>query len=162
MRAVDIPAVLAVAERVHPDFPEDAAVFEERLRLYPQGCLVCGRDDAIAAYLVSHPWRAFDPPKLNTMLGQLPVRAKTYYIHDIALLPELRGQGVANMALEMMLARAMAERLSSISLIAVNGSAGFWQRHGFQDAGNAALTQKLRSYDDAAAFMMRHLDRMSI
>jgi hypothetical protein len=40
MAAADLPAVNALAERIHPSFPEDAAIFAERLRLYPDGCRV--------------------------------------------------------------------------------------------------------------------------
>src|SRR5450830_264049 len=44
MQISDLRGVLAVADEVHPAFPEDATVFEERLRLYPAGCLVFSQD----------------------------------------------------------------------------------------------------------------------
>ena len=87
MSGVDLPAVLAIADEVHPAFPEDAEVFVERLRLYAAGCLVFSTGEGIAGYTVSHPWRAMDPPALNSRLGELPDHPETYYIHDIALLP---------------------------------------------------------------------------
>ncbi len=43
----DLPAVLAIADVVHPDYPEDAAIFAERLALYPAGCRVLERDGAL-------------------------------------------------------------------------------------------------------------------
>ena len=49
MRVADLPRVLAVADAVHPAFPEEAAVFEERLQLYPGGCLVFSNDEASLA-----------------------------------------------------------------------------------------------------------------
>jgi len=157
MRDADLPHVLAVANQVHPAFPEDAEVFAERLRLYAQGCLVFANDDGIAAYVVSHPWLANDPPALNTRLGRLPPRWETYYIHDIALLPELRGTGAAALAVAILLARAGKERLRTVSLVAVNDSAGFWARHGFRNVADAALARKLRGYGTAAMFMVREL-----
>ncbi len=159
MRAADIAAVLTVAARVHPDFPEDAAVFEERLRLFPQGCFVHDSDGAVLAYVVSHPWRAGDPPALNTQLDALPAEPATYYLHDIALLPALRGSGAASRMVARLVGLAEAEKLPTLSLVAVNGSAGFWRRHGFRPVADAALTDKLKSYDDAAAFMVRTLGR---
>jgi len=47
MTEADLPAALAIAEVVHPNYPEDPAVFTERLALYPRGCLVLvqGRPD---------------------------------------------------------------------------------------------------------------------
>src|SRR5690606_14911197 len=61
MERRDLRAVLAVADVVHAAYPEDAAVFEERLLLFGEGCLVFEDGEpggGIAAYVVSHPWRA--------------------------------------------------------------------------------------------------------
>jgi GNAT superfamily N-acetyltransferase len=157
MRRADVSGVLAVAARVHPCFPEDADVFDERLRLYPRGCFAFAKGDGVAGYLISHPWRANDPPALNVRLGALPQAASTYYIHDLALLPEVQGAGVATSALKFLIARAQAEGLATLSLVAVNGSGPYWRRHGFRDTADAALAQKLRSYDEAAIYMVRRL-----
>jgi ribosomal protein S18 acetylase RimI-like enzyme len=162
MVAADLPGVLAVADSVHPTFPEDGVVFEERLRLYPIGCLAFSSGEDILGYAVSHPWRAYDPPALNAQLGELPRQPETYYIHDVALLPELRGTGAAALVVALLLARAQKEVLPSVSLVAVNNSVGFWERHGFlnvasQKIVNATLARKLRGYDEAAAFMVRQL-----
>ncbi|HEY4205007.1 MAG TPA: GNAT family N-acetyltransferase [Xanthobacteraceae bacterium] len=157
MQANDLPGVLAVADEVHPAFPEDAAVFEERLRLYPAGCLAFSQGERVAGYVVSHPWHADDPPPLNRWLGTLPPQPATYYIHDIALLPELRGTGAAALAVALLLARAQKEKLATASLVAVNESGGFWARHGFRSVTDAVLASKLRGYGTAAAFMVRQL-----
>jgi ribosomal protein S18 acetylase RimI-like enzyme len=162
MVAADLPGVMAVADRVHPAFPEDGAVFEERLRLYPAGCLVFSSGEDILGYAVSHPWRASDPPALNARLGELPPGSETYYIHDVALLPELRGSGAAALLVALLLARAHKGGFTSASLVAVNNSAGFWERHGFRNVAgqkvvDATLARKLRAYDEAAAFMVRQL-----
>lgn len=162
MVAADLPAVLAVADCVHPRFPEDGTVFEERLRLYPAGCLAFISGEDTLGYAVSHPWRAYDPPALNTRLGELPRQPETYYIHDVALLPELRGSGAAALVVALLLARAQKEVLPSVSLVAVNDSVGFWERHRFRNVASrkiidATLARKLRGYDDAAAFMVRQL-----
>ena len=141
MQISDLRGVLAVADEVHPAFPEDATVFEERLRLYPAGCLVFSQDERIAGYVLSHPWQASDPPPLNTQLGVLPEHPSTYYIHDIALLPELRGTGAAALAVALLIARAQKERLATVSLVAVNDSGGFWARHGFHNVTDAALAR---------------------
>ncbi|MGB3446184.1 MAG: GNAT family N-acetyltransferase [Xanthobacteraceae bacterium] len=161
MVAADLPGVLAVADCVHPAFPEDRAIFEERLQFYPAGCLAFSSGD-ILGYAVSHPWRAYDPPALNARLGALPRNPETYYIHDVALLPELRGTGAAALVVALLLARAQKEAFLTASLVAVNNSAGFWERHGFRNVAsqkivNVTLARKLRGYDEAAAFMVRQL-----
>jgi N-acetylglutamate synthase-like GNAT family acetyltransferase len=53
--------------------------------------------------------------------------------------------------------QARTERLPSLTLIAVNGSAGFWQRQGFEAVPDGSLREKLRSYGEDAQFMMRTL-----
>jgi ribosomal protein S18 acetylase RimI-like enzyme len=162
MSATDLPPVLAIAEKAHPAFPEDAEVFAERLRLYAAGCLVFHAGENIAGYVVSHPWRAMDPPALNSRLGMLPGDPETYYIHDIALSPELRGSGAAALAVGLVRARASKEKLATVSLVAVNDSVDFWMRHGFRkitfdEIIDAPLARKLRGYSNAAPFMIRQL-----
>jgi hypothetical protein len=44
-----------------------------------------------------------------------------------------------------------------MSLVAVNGSAGFWRRQGFAEARVPALADKLASYGADAHFMVRDL-----
>lgn len=157
MSVADLPAVNTLAARIHPAFPEDDAVFAERLRLYPGGCRVFERDRGIEAYVVSHPWRRLEPPVLNSRLVRMPSVPSTFYIHDLALAPTVRGTGAATLAVAQLVACAKAERLSNLSLIAVNGSAGFWQRQGFAAVHEPALTEKLRSYGNDAHFMVRDL-----
>ena len=155
MTPADLQAMLAIADVVHPNYPEDSAVFVERLALYPDGCLVLIRDGRPVGYIVSHPWTYAQPPALNSLLGTLPVPPTTYYIHDIALLPDARGTGGANAVVTRLIAQAGALGVDNTSLVAVNDSVAFWTRHGFRVVPDAALDNKLRSYDADARFMVR-------
>jgi GNAT superfamily N-acetyltransferase len=155
MNPADLPAVLAIADIVHPAYPEEPAIFAERLALYPAGCLVLEDAGNPAGYIISHPWFVGDPPGLNSRLCAIPVNPTTYYIHDIALLPRVWGIGAAAAAIERLTAHAASRGFPSLSLIAVNGSAGFWGRHGFRVVENPDLDAKLRSYDAGARFMIR-------
>jgi ribosomal protein S18 acetylase RimI-like enzyme len=152
----DLSAATGIANLVHVDFPEDAAVFEERLKLYPPGCWVLGQGSDIAGYLVSHPWRFGTPPALNSQLGELPADASTYYIHDLTLLPAARGSGAASAIVRQILAHAMQRGFANVSLVAVSGSAPFWQTHGFRLKGDDAdIRRELVSYGGDAHFMVR-------
>ena len=148
MRAVDLPAVDRIAAVVHPGFPERPAIPAERLALYPAGCLVLERGGAVVGYAVSHPWHDGKPPALDMLLGRLPATPTTYYVHDLALLPEARGNGAAAVAL--LVVQAARENLATLSLVAVNNSVGFWQRQGFAVTGPAPA-----SYGAAACCMAR-------
>lgn len=158
MAPTDLTAVMAIAAVVHPDYPEDEAVFAERLRLAPEGChVLAGEDGALCGYLVSHPWPAGALPALNSLLGDIPQGVANWYLHDLALLPAGRGSGAAG-AIVTEIARHAAETgHTSLALVAVNDSTGFWRRQGFREMHDPALDRKLASYDDAARYMRREL-----
>ncbi|ABD07916.1 GCN5-related N-acetyltransferase [Rhodopseudomonas palustris HaA2] len=155
MTAADLAAVNAIAAQVHVAFPEDPAIFAERLALYPAGCFVLDREpDGIGGYVVSHPWRIAEPPALDTLLGRLPAPASTYYIHDLALLPQGRGLGAGAAIVARLLRHAVAAGLSNISLVAVSGSVAFWRSQGFDVMETQALAPKLASYGADARYMV--------
>jgi ribosomal protein S18 acetylase RimI-like enzyme len=154
MTTDDLPAVNAVADRVHASYPEDNAVFAERLGLYPEGCFALNGDAGMAGYIISHPWLFKKPPQLKTLLEKIPSPATTYYIHDIALLPGARHSGAASAILEIVRDHAKARRFRNMSLVAVNNSVHFWERHGFRTVIDPELDPKLKSYDADARFMV--------
>lgn len=156
MTPADLTAVTEVAGLVHPDYPEDLAVLAERQALYPPGCFML-EGLSVQGYAFSHPWRFGQPPKLNTRLHRLPDDADTFYIHDVAILPDARsgGHGAAIVAL----LAGQAAGMGSLSLVAVGHSMAFWLRHGFRPCENNALRTALVSYDEGARFMVRPLPR---
>lgn len=151
MTSSDLRDVERVAGTVHLAHPEDAAVFRERLHLYPMGCLVLDGASVVQGYVLSHPWILGRPPSLNTVLGRLPTAADTFYVHDLALLPGVRATGMATRAVELVAGLAEREGLRTLSLLAVGNSLRFWQRNGFQAVD---LGIDLSSYG-AADFMIR-------
>jgi GNAT superfamily N-acetyltransferase len=160
MVPADLPAVMRIAAVVHPNYPEDEAVFAERLALAPAGCLVlAGAAGELAGYIVSHPWPRGDIPALNALLGAIPASTRDWYLHDLALLPAARGGGRAAGGVSRIVSAAAGQGCDAIALVAVNGSSGFWERQGFRPAHDPALAGKLASYDDAARYMMRGLAR---
>jgi len=157
MTTLDLPAVEAIAEKVHPAFPEDLSVFIERQRLYPDGSRVLELDGVASGYVVAHPWRYKSLPALNSQLGAIPPDADTFYLHDLALLPIARGTGAAAMIVGELLRHARAMGFPTVSLVAVNNSLPFWHKHGFRPVVAPELADKLRSYEDAARLMSRSL-----
>jgi ribosomal protein S18 acetylase RimI-like enzyme len=157
MTAADLGAVRAVADRVHPAYPEDAAVFAERLALHPGGCWVLDDGGAVVGYLIGHPWHERRPPPLNTMLGALPAAPSAYYIHDVAILPAYRRSGKAREIVAVCVARARAAGFAGVSLVAVNRSAPFWRSLGFEPVSDPGLDAELASYDAEARLMVCRL-----
>ena len=85
----------------------------------------------IEGYLISHPWRCDDPPKLDRPLGAIPADADGSYLHDLALQPSTRGAGAGRAALALVLRQAAAAGFADVTLTAVNGADGFWAAQGF-------------------------------
>ncbi|MBB3236337.1 GNAT superfamily N-acetyltransferase [Phyllobacterium endophyticum] len=157
MKAGDLASVCAIAAEVHPDFPEDDAVFANRMMLHGQGAYILESGAAALGYAITHPWKSFDIPALNTVLVTLPGGSENYYIHDIALVKAARGSGTAGKIVTKVTDHARELGYRTMSLVAVNGSAPFWERHGFATADRPELVEKLKSYSEDARFMVRQL-----
>jgi ribosomal protein S18 acetylase RimI-like enzyme len=155
MQPQDLDAVVAIAAQVHPRFPEERAVFADKLRLHALGALLLDGGHGAAGYCFAHPWHGTRPPPLDTVLGSLPAQADALYLHDLALLPQARGTGAGSAAVAILLAQAMALALERVCLVAVNGSVPYWTRHGFAARESAPLQAKLASYGADARWMLR-------
>ena len=162
MTPVDIPQVVAIAAKVHPGFYEEEAVFAERQRLFPAGAALLEQAGRGVGYVLSHPWLADDPPKLNALLGSIPTPVSahhTYYIHDLALLPSVRGTRAAGAAVDSLAALARSLAYPSMTLVAVNGSHRFWEKNGFRAVDRPTLSHRLLSYERSATLMVRRIDQ---
>ncbi|CAG9984017.1 unnamed protein product [Clonostachys byssicola] len=154
MTHADIVGVLRVASEIHPDLPESAGVFSERLSLFPDGCLVLAQGDDICGYAVSHPIRAGLPPALDHQIGEIPPDADQYYIHDLAILPRVRTRGLGAHCIEKLL--LVADGYQTTCLISVYNSASFWRRFGFvPEPTDTALSAKIRGYGQDAVYLVR-------
>jgi ribosomal protein S18 acetylase RimI-like enzyme len=157
MTFYDLPAVEKIAAEVHPGFFESPEVLAEKQRLYHHGAYLLEIGERPAGYVLSHPWRSGSLPALNTRLDALPEYADTYYLHDLALLPVARRIGAASFIVNALAKHATAHGFATMSLVAVNGSQGVWERHGFAVVDAADVHEKLKSYEDAARLMVRPL-----
>lgn len=157
LSAFDLGAVEAIAGTVHPNFFEASEVLSERQALYPAGAYLLEIGERPAGYVLSHPWRHGSLPALNSLLGTLPDDADTYYVHDLALLPLARRLGAAGAIVASLEKHARAQGFATMSLVAVNGSRGFWGRQGFGVEEVPELYGKLLSYEADARFMVKRL-----
>jgi GNAT superfamily N-acetyltransferase len=157
MSAFDLGAVESIAAAVHPLFHETTDVLAERQRLYPHGCYLLEIGERPAGYVLSHPWLAGTVTPLNARLGALPPQPDTYYLHDLALLPVARRIGAASRIVNALTKHAHVGGYGTMSLVAVNGSHGFWERHGFVIEDAPQLREKLLSYEPGARLMVKPL-----
>jgi GNAT superfamily N-acetyltransferase len=155
MTPQDLSQVQVLADTIHVNHPEDPEVLAERQRLYSQGCFMLIEDGRAIGYALTHPWRFAEPPPLNRLLGKIPSPAATYYIHDVALIPEARGKGHAAQITSLLVSHAREAGFDTLSLVAVNKSRGFWEKAGFRVIAVPGLEAKLASYGPDAALMVR-------
>lgn len=151
MRPEDVATVKRISDIVHADLTESDAVFAERLRQFPDGCLMT--EDG---YAVAHPTRLGVPPRLNELGFACPPDADALHVHDVTLLPHRQGAGLGTAALLLLLAVAKARGLRHSTLVAVAGKVSYWGRHGYRPAP-AADPLAIAGYGAGATFMHRGL-----
>ena len=151
MSSADIDVIHAISRAVHPMLPEDREVFANRLDLYPGGMHVLEADGTPSGYCVGHPWCREKPLPLDSLVERLPDAPDTFYLHDLALLPAARGRGFADSVVEYTIARVAESGLPELSLIAVGGSAPFWEKFGFRQS--VAQPDKLAGYGEDARYL---------
>ncbi|MEP9400677.1 GNAT family N-acetyltransferase [Sphingomonas sp. VNH70] len=136
--AGDAPAVAALARAALGDYGEAAELYAERIALAPAGCHVLTAGDRIVGHCISHPWRRFAPPAMHALLGAIPDDADCWYLHDVVVAPEARGQGAVERLLPVLADAARAAGIGTLALIAVGGADRYWARLGFHAAGGGA------------------------
>jgi GNAT superfamily N-acetyltransferase len=152
----DLDAVERIAGLVHPAFFERHEVLADKQRLYPMGSWLCEREGDAVGYLLTHPWHADAIPELDRPLTTIPARG-TYYLHDLALLSDVRRTGASRAGVELALAHATKAGFQTASLVAVNDSQAFWMKHGFAAIDVPGLADELRAYELGARYMTRSL-----
>ena len=156
----DLPEVDAIATEV-PIRPT-----RRKLQFRPSGCgstlvvaFVLEGGGTILGYAVSHPWRAGDPPSLGVFADRRDPSSppETYYVHDVALLPAVRGSGYSHEIVRQLVAEARNAGQTTISLVAIRNSVAIWRRHGFEAIDDPARAEKLKSYGAGATLMVKDL-----
>ena len=155
----DLPGLLTVQRACYGDgYIESAAVYARRLASPAQCSWVMERAGRICAYLAAYDSAA---QKVTPLHGDFEPadQADTLYLHDLAVLPEVAGQGVARALLAPLWRDAAARGITRSALVAVQGSQGFWARLGYvvHPLHDAAQQRRLAAYGNSAAYMQRRL-----
>lgn len=165
----DLPALLAVQQACYgAELVEGAEVFARRLASPANCSLVLERAGCVCAYLAAY--RTLRG-KLTPLHGDFDsvTAPDTLYLHDMAVLPNWAGQGLAAHLLHAAWQAAAAGgawqsaaaggALQHTALVAVQGAQAYWARYGYQAAALTDATQRahLRAYGDGAVYMERGL-----
>ena len=140
---------------------ESAEVFARRLASPANCSLVVEVDGQVGAYLAAY---HSVQGKVTPLQGDFepvagPATADTLYLHDLAVLPQLAGRGLAQALLAPLQGQALACGLCRAALVSVQGSQPFWVRQGYvvQALGQAQQRAQLASYGTGAVYMARQL-----
>jgi predicted N-acetyltransferase YhbS len=89
----------------------------------------------------------------------LAAGADTLYIHDLAVTDAGRGEGAGRALVRCAMSAARTLNLRSACLIAIQGSAPYWEQIGFEvvSAPSTLVAAKLASYGAAAQLMLAPL-----
>ena len=155
----DLADLLAVQLACYGEgFVESGKVFARRLASPANCSLVLERGGSVCAYLAAY--RSVRG-KVTPLHGDFEAVARpdTLYLHDMAVLPSCAGQGLARALLTPLWERAQQEGLRHTALVSVQGSQGYWARHGYtpQALEDAVQRQRLATYGEGASYMVRSL-----
>nr|WP_205763761.1 MULTISPECIES: GNAT family N-acetyltransferase [unclassified Acidovorax] len=158
-----MPGLLAVQQACYgAALVEGAQVFARRLASPANCSLVLEHAGQVVAYLAAyHSVRH----KVTPLQGDFEAVAApgipdTLYLHDMAVLPQFAGRGLARALLARLWAGATARGLRHSALVSVQGSRAYWERQGYavQALDQAAQRARLASYGPGAVYMLRRLD----
>lgn len=141
------------------ELAEDIDILKIKADVSPETCFVCvDGEEQVLGYVLAHPWEGEQVPCINQDISDSeelvsPQEASTLYIHDLAITPEARGEGVAQALIENLIEQAQSFDIDKISLVAVQGMSGFWSKFGFKSMKSTSTD----SYGDDAQFMVNQL-----
>jgi predicted N-acetyltransferase YhbS len=156
MAEADIPAVLEIQAVCYTELtPESNESLHAKLKASQSTCFIASLEGDTVGYLISLPWDFSNPPVLNAKTCRLPPSPNCLYLHDLAVAPGARKTGAASALVEAFLSQLRHLGLERASLVAVQNSASYWQRYGFQAAPQSdALKRKLASYGVGVQYMI--------
>ena len=158
LNAHDVESLLHIQTVCYGDaFLESREVFAQRL-----GCthhcsigVVHEGEMALKAYLAAY-WS--NPGKITPLNGYFLAPApeeQVLYLHDMSVLPELAGQGVARHLVHTLFQTAKGRGLKQAALVSVQGSQTYWERQGFSvsPVHDAQQRMHLQTYGESALYM---------
>lgn len=160
MQAPDLDSVMSIQAVCYSgDIPESRASLQAKFDASPTTCLVAESKRRVQAYLFALPWLSSAPPSLNATSCELPAHPNCLYLHDLSVVPALRGTGTGRALIQRFFELQQEYCLSLACLVAVQNSVPYWRRFGFEVvAENPLFFEKLASYGADARFMRRQAE----
>lgn len=163
MGVADLPSVLEIQAVCYTEIvPESLESFVAKLMAAPASCFIAAIERRTVGYLVAVPSAFGHPPPLDQAHCRLPLRPDCLHLHDLAVAPAARATGAGRLLVDAFFAHLRESELPRASLIAIQDSAPYWQRRGFNPVPLAgSLQTKLASYGQNVQYMQFAADSIS-
>jgi len=161
MTVNDLTAVEHIQSEAYADyFLEAADVIAQRFNLSPTTAWVAEREGQVCAYLVGYWSKIGKINPLNAPFSEVK-NADCLYLHDLALLKNAQGGGVAKKLIHAATEFALSNLAQAMALLSVQNSKEFWQGFGFSEflKLDSAQQNNVETYldaSDAAFYMVKH------
>lgn len=129
--AKDLPHVDALQRLTFSkDLLEPLSLFQEMLNHSPQTHVIAMSADQPAGYAFAHPINQ-TRRDFEAGCGMLTGAEDAYYLHDLCVSPNFRGQGIAKAIFDAQKKIATNLGFTKILGVSVQNSAHFWEKLGF-------------------------------
>ena len=159
MQATDMAAVWQVQCACYSDLlePESEMSLAAKRAASPETCFVALQQGQVCGYLIGMPWRFAEVPALNGAECQLPAQADCLYLHDMAIAPDLAGQGVGKLLFAAFRQSAVSLEFARLSLTAVGNAMSYWQQRGFTPHVLHLSDDKIAAYGGQVTYMYQEI-----
>lgn len=159
MQATDVAAIMHLQTFCYaPNLWETEQTVRQRLDLAPNECWVAEDAQGLCAYLFGYRSRLGCVTALDAVFTPV-ANGDCYYLHDLAVLPRMKGQGVGQALVNQALTCAQQQGIRSSALVSVQDSAAFWGRLGYRPmpVNDPEHADNLASYQTQAIYMSKAL-----
>jgi GNAT superfamily N-acetyltransferase len=159
LKMSDITQILQIQSQCYSRvFLEGISSFQSKLQFFPEGCVGIVHNNTsvtLAGYLISFPWFSHRPFHLNSsVVSEEPQDYTCYYIHDVAVHPDVRGLGVGRQLVSHAEQIAFTHGWDNIYLVSVQNSQNFWEKQGFCIEETVNYGKEQPESDTSGGFLM--------
>lgn len=143
------------------DLCESMEVFQNRFDHFGHFFKVAVSNNQIVGYIICFPYKLGEIPKNNAPFEPNLQPPDCFYIHDVTLIHEARGKGLAQLLIESAFNQAKDLGFTKVSLVSVGQSGNYWDKLGFIEYPQTTqeILQKLHSsYDEKSRLMVKDLN----
>jgi len=134
----EVARVVEIQRDAYADhLQEGDSAFHAKREMYPNGFVGAFVNGELAGYSISFPWFQDTAVSLHASNTSPDKAFDCYYMHDVAVLSQFRGLGIADKLVNRCLTTARSLGLRTVRMVTVQGGENIWSRYGFEVYGVA-------------------------